>query len=299
MKTRTSTTRVLGLVLVTAALTGSLAQNALQPTSASPRPAAPATAPAPADADSRTSPAASAPRLSPWTTEIVKLAQAGIDDGVVLSFIQNSGTFNLGADQIIHLAGVGVSSQVINAMLQHDYDLTSGAKLPTISSRPPMDPAVEKALAALRETANEAATPPPLPPSVAAAPDSNLISAPSSESSPQASLIVTSAQPDKSELEDSTRHVRDPVAADANPLHGPADQSGLTSAAPELKEGAIKPKPAPVAAPIPQAPTPPRPKSLYPVREPFAVELVPPILVANAASKTPNLIVIDLFPSSR
>ena len=262
MKTQTSTTRVLGLVLVTAALTGSLAQNAFQPTSASPRPASPA--PALADADSKTSPAASAPRLSPWTSEIVKLAQAGIDEGVVLAFIENCGTFSLGADQIIHLVDVGVSSQVINAMLQHDYDLTSGAKWPTITSRPPLDPAIEKALAALRDTESKAAPPPPLDPTAATPPGSDVPTVPSIESTPPVSPVVTSAESGKSE---------------------PAET--------------IEPKPVPIAAPIPQAPTPEKPKSLYPVREQFPVELVPPILMVNVASRTPNLIVIDMFPSTR
>lgn len=262
MKTQTSTTRILALLVVTAALTGSLAQNASQPPPAAPRPASPA--PALADADSQTSPAASAPRLSPWTTEIVKLAHAGIDEGVVLSFIQNSGMFNLGADQIIHLAGVGVSSQLLNAMLQHDYDLTSGAKLPTISSRPPLDPAIEKALAALRETESKTAALPPIPPSATTPSSRDVPTVPSIESTPQASPLATSVEAGKAEVADP-----------------------------------MKLQPAPVAAPIPQAPTSQKPKSLYPVREQFPVELAPPILVVNAASRTPNVIVIDLFPSSR
>jgi hypothetical protein len=237
MKTQTSTTRVLALLLVTAALTGSLAQNATQPPPTFPRRESPA--PALADADSKTSPAASVPRLSPWTSEIVKLAQAGIDEGVVLSFIENCGMFNLGADQIIHLAGVGVPSQLLNAMLQHDYDLTSGAKLPTISGRPPLDPAIEKALTTLRETESKSASPPPLAPAVAVAPDSNLISTPGCETSPQASAAVTSAEPDQSGLADSMRHFQKLVAADVSPLHCPGNQSGLTSAATILKEALL------------------------------------------------------------
>jgi hypothetical protein len=46
-------------------------------------------------------------RLSPWTSEIVKLAESGIEVSIILSFIENSGTFNLGADQIVYLNDLG------------------------------------------------------------------------------------------------------------------------------------------------------------------------------------------------
>jgi len=74
--------------------------------------------------------------LSPWASEVVKLAEAGIEDTVLLSFIENSGTFNLGADQIIYLNDLGVPSHVVTAMLQHDTQITSGIRMLTISSEP-------------------------------------------------------------------------------------------------------------------------------------------------------------------
>ncbi len=67
-------------------------------------------------------------KLSPWATEIMKLAEARLADDVIYSFIDNSGTFNLGADQIVYLSDLGVSSQIISAMLQHDQELISGVR---------------------------------------------------------------------------------------------------------------------------------------------------------------------------
>src|ERR1041384_3743276 len=56
-------------------------------------------------------------QLSPWATEIVKLAQAGIEESVMLSFIDNSGTFNLGADQLVYLTDLCVPAAVADGML--------------------------------------------------------------------------------------------------------------------------------------------------------------------------------------
>jgi hypothetical protein len=72
--------------------------------------------------------------LSPWTKEIVKLAQSGIDEEVMLSFIDNSGLFNLGADQIIYLSDLGVSGQTISEMLLHDREVLAGVRPVTITS---------------------------------------------------------------------------------------------------------------------------------------------------------------------
>ena len=77
-------------------------------------------------------------RLSLPLTEIVKLAQAGVDDSVMLAYITNSAyTFNLGSDQIIYLNDLGVSSEVITALIQHDQDLSrTGAGLAPAPTTP-------------------------------------------------------------------------------------------------------------------------------------------------------------------
>src|SRR5690349_20521263 len=56
------------------------------------------------------------------TAEIIKLANAGVEESVMLSFITNSlGTFNLRAEEIIYLNDIGVPSGVVTAMIQRDH----------------------------------------------------------------------------------------------------------------------------------------------------------------------------------
>lgn len=63
-------------------------------------------------------------KFSPATRELVKLAQAGVSESVMLAFVTNStSTFNLGADQIVFLNDLGVSSEVIRAMIEQDRRL--------------------------------------------------------------------------------------------------------------------------------------------------------------------------------
>jgi hypothetical protein len=59
---------------------------------------------------------------SPATAEIIKLANAGAAENVMLAFVTNSlGTFNLRAEEIIYLNDIGVPSAVVTAMLQRDH----------------------------------------------------------------------------------------------------------------------------------------------------------------------------------
>jgi hypothetical protein len=57
--------------------------------------------------------------------QVVKLAQAGVDAGVIQTYIANCpGAFNLDADQIISLTDAGVSSDMVNAMIDHDKNVS-------------------------------------------------------------------------------------------------------------------------------------------------------------------------------
>jgi hypothetical protein len=68
---------------------------------------------------------ASAPtNIPPAIADVIRLAESGVGDDVVLAYIQNSqALFNLGADDVLYLRDVGVSSVVITAMLNHDTTL--------------------------------------------------------------------------------------------------------------------------------------------------------------------------------
>jgi hypothetical protein len=62
--------------------------------------------------------------VSPAVAEVLRLAESGVGEEVVLAYIQNSaGGFSLSADQILYLRDVGLSSQLISAMLSRDAGL--------------------------------------------------------------------------------------------------------------------------------------------------------------------------------
>src|ERR1051325_724956 len=59
--------------------------------------------------------------LSPGVAEVVRLAESGVSQDVILAYIQNSNNqFNLSADQILYLKDVGLSSEMVTAMLNRD-----------------------------------------------------------------------------------------------------------------------------------------------------------------------------------
>ena len=62
------------------------------------------------------------PSLSRSSSQVLQLAQAGMDESVITSFISNSVIFQLSADQIVYLNDLGVPSRVIQAMLAHDCE---------------------------------------------------------------------------------------------------------------------------------------------------------------------------------
>jgi hypothetical protein len=64
------------------------------------------------------------PRLSPGVDEVVQLAQTQIGDEVLLAYIDNSpARFELDIHQILYLHDLGLSAQVIAAMVRHNQDL--------------------------------------------------------------------------------------------------------------------------------------------------------------------------------
>lgn len=99
------------------------------PLSAATEPAAPAAPLSGADDDSPVVvPAPSAgtvlpPNIRPSSplADVVKMAQSGVDEVVMLTFITNAtGTFSLGSEEIIYLNDLGVSNELITAMMQRD-----------------------------------------------------------------------------------------------------------------------------------------------------------------------------------
>jgi hypothetical protein len=84
-------------------------------------------------------------KLSSPALEVVKLAQAGVDESVMLTFVTNSqNVFNLSSDDIIYLNDVGVPGTVVTAMLQRDQiTRTTSANIATAPGAPTPYPTTE------------------------------------------------------------------------------------------------------------------------------------------------------------
>ncbi len=116
-------------------------------------PAAVVTAPAPEVADqelataparlvSRPQPTAQGVALDAAAAELVRLTQSGVDEKVMLAYVNNSAsTFNLGSDQIIYLNDIGMPSSVVTAMIQHDQVFKTANTALTIAPAPAPAPA--------------------------------------------------------------------------------------------------------------------------------------------------------------
>ena len=82
--------------------------------------------------------------------EVVKLAQAGVDAGVIQNYISNCpSAFNVGADQIIALTDAGVSTDMVNAMIAHDNKFSAASAQPAPAAPAPagnVEPAAPSAV---------------------------------------------------------------------------------------------------------------------------------------------------------
>ena len=96
-------------------------------------------------------PAAVAPAasLSPSAAEVARLAQSGVDENVMLAFVNNSGNaFSVGSDQIIYLNDIGVPGNVVTAMIQRDQVLKTASPAPVYAYQPaPVQSAVPETAA--------------------------------------------------------------------------------------------------------------------------------------------------------
>ncbi len=76
--------------------------------------------------------------ISDGASEILKLAQSGVGDAVVLAFIEGSAKrFELGAEEIVYLNDIGLSPALLAAMLNHDKSaagLAQALRTPTATN---------------------------------------------------------------------------------------------------------------------------------------------------------------------
>jgi hypothetical protein len=70
-------------------------------------------------------------RFTPAAGEIVRMADSGLGESVMLAYVTNAaGAFDLKADEIIYLNDIGVPATVVSAMIQHDGALRQSAAQP-------------------------------------------------------------------------------------------------------------------------------------------------------------------------
>jgi hypothetical protein len=197
-------------------------------------------------------------RLSPWTSEVVKLAESGIEEHVILSFIENSGTFNLGAEQIIYLNDLGLSGVIVAAMLRHDQEIISGLKPLTITSQPdwelPFDLAAKPGGAVV--------------PKPASAPLAKLASARAPVARPSHAALVEQGAVD--------HLVMTPPFTATQPASREEATTGTMGGVP----------PRPLAG---------QKESVYRVRQPFPEEITAPIIIVGGG-RTPNTLIVVGFP---
>ena len=121
-----------------------------EPTAAEPAAAEAATdtdiVDAPARPISTEKPLPPAVKLTAPLAEVLRLADSGVEESVLLAFVTNSPSFfNLGADEIIYLNDLGLSSAVVAAMIQRDQalkaSLASAGPGPAAPAPAPAEPA--------------------------------------------------------------------------------------------------------------------------------------------------------------
>jgi hypothetical protein len=109
-------------------------------------------------------PVVAPPDLPPGVDEVVQLAQTQIGDEVLLAYIENSpARFELDIHQILYLHDLGISAQVIAAMVRHHQTLDAIDAVDTPGEIPSGAPAlagIESAPERLAVAATEPGTPP-------------------------------------------------------------------------------------------------------------------------------------------
>ncbi len=93
--------------------------------------------------------------LSPGLAEIIRMAQAHVDEGVILSYVQNSGqVYAPSADEILYLSDLGLSQNVIAALFKNKLPEAPPAAQGVMAAMPALPALAPPASAA---TASDAA----------------------------------------------------------------------------------------------------------------------------------------------
>lgn len=114
---------------------------------------------APGAVISTPSAASAVPSNNPQFNDMVKLAQAGVGETILMAYVTNSaGAFNVSPDDVVYLNDLGVPQTVVNAMLQRDQYFTS------VAAQPPAPPVYANPPSPQPDYANTAPIPQAPPP---------------------------------------------------------------------------------------------------------------------------------------
>jgi hypothetical protein len=85
--------------------------------------------------------------LSPALSEVVRLAQSGAEESVIVAYIQKAPPYEIGSDEIIYLQDLGISDAVLKALVEHSQPGADGSR-PTIpnsgvATNAPTPPGIE------------------------------------------------------------------------------------------------------------------------------------------------------------
>jgi hypothetical protein len=84
--------------------------------------------------------------LSPGLAEVVKLAQSGVGESVLLAYVEKSNhAFNPSVDEIVYLKDLGVSDAIVAAMVRHGNAMNESAQTPSSAEMAENKTAVEPA----------------------------------------------------------------------------------------------------------------------------------------------------------
>ena len=91
--------------------------------------------------------------LSPGLAEIIRMAQAHVDEGVILSYVQNSGqVYAPSADEILYLSDLGLSQNVIAALFKNKLPEAPPAAQGVMAAMPALPALAPPASAATART---------------------------------------------------------------------------------------------------------------------------------------------------
>ncbi len=225
--------------------------------------------------------------VSGWLADLIKLARAGIEENVLLAFVDSAGTFNADADNIIYLRDLGVSNEVIGSMIRHDLDVALGAREVVTYATPSTTstPEVDTLLSYLRKS--RVATSAPAPTNSTKMPGGIGSSAAPAAAQSSAGATIVVPEPD---FHDQGSIVMDSGSPDVFAELGAARAAAEEAFEHEVLARRFELENVRTSTAVRAAIA----SGRYPIREPYAVRLTNSVVIIPGAGRLPNLLIIEV-----